>query len=81
MIRELEQSKKWQFIYLGADLENFADAEILGLRHKVSSRKSELKKKFDIVSEHTTLFRMAAPDEDSEFMMKLFIDDLEKEGD
>ena len=81
MIRELEQSKKWQFIYLGTDLDNFADANALGLRHKVSTRKSDLKRKFDAVSENTLRFRIADPDEDKEFMMKMFIDDLEKEGD
>jgi uncharacterized protein YegL len=45
MIQELEQSENWQFIYLGADLDNFADADMLGLRHKVSTKKMDMKKK------------------------------------
>ena len=76
MIRELEQSKNWQFIYLGADLENFADADTLGLRYKVSTRKSNLKQKFEVVSENTIRFRMANPDKDKNEMMEDFMFDL-----
>ncbi|MCK9437623.1 MAG: hypothetical protein M0Q12_10505, partial [Synergistaceae bacterium] len=81
MIGELEQSKNWQFIYLGADLKNFADAETLGLSHKVSSRKSDLKQKFDVIAEHSVKIMMAEPDEDKYKMMKDFVDDLGKEAD
>lgn len=76
MIQELEQSENWQFIYLGADLVNFADADTLGLRHKVFSKKSNLKQKFDVVSDHTIRFRMADPDKDKSNMWNDFIDDL-----
>jgi uncharacterized protein YegL len=76
MIQELEQSENWQFIYLGADQENFADADTLGLRHKVFSKKSNLKQKFDVVSDHTVRFRMADPDKDKSNMWNDFIDDL-----
>jgi uncharacterized protein YegL len=79
MIEELEQGKKWQFIYLGADLDNFADADSLGLRYKVSTRKSDLKRKFDAVSDNTLRFRMADPDEDQSDMWNDFIDDLGKD--
>jgi uncharacterized protein YegL len=81
MIKELEQSENWQFIYLGADLENFADADILGLRHKISSKKIEMKKKFDVISEHTVRFRMANPDKDQNSMWNDFMDDLAKDED
>jgi uncharacterized protein YegL len=79
VIRELERSNKWQFIYLGADLESFADADTLGFSHKASSRKSDLRQNFDVVSEHTSRFRVAEPDEDIEILMKGLIDDLEKD--
>ena len=81
MIQELEQSENWQFIYLGADLENFADADTLGLRHKISSKKIEMKKKFDVISEHTVRFRMANPDKDQNSMWNDFMDDLAKDED
>lgn len=81
MIQELEQSENWQFIYLGTDLENFADADTLGLRHKISSKKIEMKKKFDVISEHTVRFRMANPDKDQNSMWNDFMDDLAKDED
>lgn len=81
MIGELEQSKNWQFIYLGADLKNFADAETLGLNYKVSSRKSDLKQKFDVIAEHSVKIMMAEPSADQYTMMQDFVDDLGKEAD
>ena len=79
MIQELEQSENWQFIYLGADLDNFADADMLGLRHKVSTKKMDMKKKIDVISEHTVRFRMADPDKDQNSMWNDFMDDLGKD--
>ena len=81
MIRELEQTKNWQFIYLGADLDSFADAEALGLSYKVSSRKSNLKQKYGVISEHAVRFRMAEPDADKLAMMGAFMEDLKEEAD
>ncbi len=81
MIQKLEESEKWQFIYLGADLENFADADTLGLRHKVSSKKMDMKKKFDVISDHTVRFRMADSDKDQNSMWNDFMCDLGKDED
>lgn len=81
MIQELEQSENWQFIYLGADLNNFADAEILGLKNKVSSKKIDMRKKFDVISDHSIRFRMADPDKDQNSMWNDFMDDLGKDED
>ncbi|MPN19050.1 hypothetical protein SDC9_166416 [bioreactor metagenome] len=53
MIQELEKNKNWQFINLGTDLNNFADADNLGLRYRASSNKIDLKQKFNVVSEHS----------------------------
>ena len=81
MIQEREQSENWQFIYMGADLDNFADADILGLRHKVSSKKMDMKKKFDVISEHSIRFRMADPDKDQDRMWNDFMCDLGSDED
>ncbi|MCK9437964.1 MAG: VWA domain-containing protein [Synergistaceae bacterium] len=81
MIQELEKSENWQFIYMGADLDNFADADILGLRHKVSSKKMDMKKKFDVISEHSIRFRMADPDKDQDRMWNDFMCDLGSDED
>jgi len=81
MIQELEQSENWQFIYLGADLNNFADAEILGLKNKVSSKKKDMRKKFDVISDHSIRFRMADPDQDQDSMWNDFMCDLGSDED
>ena len=81
MIQELEKSENWQFIYLGADMENFADADTLGLRHKVSSKKMDMKKKFDVISDHSIRFRMADPDKDQKSMWNDFMCDLGSDED
>lgn len=81
MIQELEQSENWQFIYLGADLNNFADAEILGLKNKVTSKKKDMRKKFDVISDHSIRFRMADPDQDQDSMWNDFMCDLGSDED
>jgi hypothetical protein len=81
MIQELEQSENWQFIYLGADLNNFADAEILGLKNKVSSKKKDMRKKFDVISDHSIRFRMADQDKDQNSMWNDFMCDLGSDED
>lgn len=77
MIQELEESENWQFIYLGTDLNNFADADALGVRYQASSNKRDLKRKFGVVSEHSLRFRQVDTNGDKTKMMKAFIDDLE----
>ncbi len=42
LIQEHEQNENWQFIYLGSDLSNFADAEALGFKYQASSYKANL---------------------------------------
>ena len=77
LIQEHEQNENWQFIYLGSDLSNFADAEALGFKYKASSYKANLQQKFNIVSEHAILFRKCNLKEDKEQMMSDFVADLE----
>lgn len=77
LIEKHERNEDWQFIYLGADLSNFSDADDLGIRHRASSRKANLKEKFGKVSEHTAFFRSANLHQDIDLLMKDFIDDLE----
>lgn len=77
LIEEHEQNENWQFIYLGSDLSNFADAEALGFKYKASSYKANLQQKFNIVSEHAILFRKCNLKEDKEQMMSDFVADLE----
>lgn len=77
LISDREKNKKWQFIYLGADLSNFSDADALGIKNKASSGKNNLRNKFNVISEHTIFFRMADPDDYNDEMMEDFMNDLE----
>ena len=82
LIEKHERNEDWQFIYLGANLSSFSDADDLGIRHRASSRKENLKEKFGKVSEHTAYFREAKSLKAnmSSFMDK-FIDDLDDKDD
>ena len=77
LIQGHEKNEDWQFIYLGADLSSFADADDLGIKYRASSRKSNLKQKFEKVSDHTMLFREADLKENRDDLFEKFIDDLE----
>ena len=77
LIQEHEQNENWQFIYLGSDLSNFADAEALGFKYKASSYKANLQQKFNIVSEYAIFFKKCNLKEDKEQMMSDFVADLE----
>lgn len=79
LIEKHEKSESWQFIYLGADLSSFSDADDLGITHRASSRKANLKEKFEKVSEHTVRFRSANLKDDIDYLMQDFMGDLEDE--
>ena len=81
MIEDHEKDENWQFVYLGADLSSFADADDLGIKYRASSRKSNMKEKFDVVSNHTVLFRKADLNENRDSLFENFMDDLEDEED
>ncbi len=76
LIEKHERNEDWQFIYLGADISSFSDADDLGIRHKASSRKVNLKEKFGKVSEHTAFFRSANLHKDMDYLMKDLMSDL-----
>lgn len=78
MIEKHERNEDWQFIYLGANLSSFSDADDLGIRHRASSSKENLKEKFGKVSEHTAYFREAKSlKANMSYFMDKFIDDLD----
>ena len=79
LIAEHEKSEKWQFVYMGADLSNFADADKLGIKYKASSQKSNLNEKFSKIAKHTTLFRSANLNENWDSIFENFMDDLDDE--
>lgn len=76
LIQEHEQNEDWQFIYLGADFTNFADADSLGIKYRTSSRKKSMKKSFSVISDYAGLFRSADLEGNMNFMMNDLIEDL-----
>ncbi len=52
-----EELLKWNFIYLGCGLNDFSDAELLGIQHQASSRKEHLMEKWDNLSEYSVRYR------------------------
>lgn len=46
-----EQQLHWQFIYLGADLNNFDDAQQLGISNRISFDKKNMQQKFESMAD------------------------------
>lgn len=51
-----EKMLNWQFIFLGADLKNFTDAEQLGMSKQISFRKRNIASKFDTIADAGILY-------------------------
>lgn len=58
LISTHESMLGWDVVFLGADLTDLGDAEAIGVKHKVSSRKANLKSSFDSVSDFSTKYCM-----------------------
>ncbi len=46
-----EKQLNWKFIYLGADLNNFDDANQLGISNHIAFKKENMSMKFDCIAE------------------------------
>ena len=57
----------WEFVYLGADLEDFSDADRLGMQ-SASFRKKDLQQVFEVLNEESTYFRLKNISEDKASM-------------
>lgn len=49
-IQTHEKMLNWNFIYLGADIDNFADADLLGFENRISYQKKNMYSKFDRIA-------------------------------
>lgn len=58
-----ERLLNWKFIYLGADLNNFADAEQLGINNHIVFKKKNMSSKFDRIAEAGISYCLASPEE------------------
>ncbi|MFZ4413809.1 MAG: vWA domain-containing protein [Bacteroidales bacterium] len=73
LIATHEDLLKWYFVYLGSGLNDFSDADHLGLKYRATSQKINLQSNFNSVAESTVLFRRCDDnnmDETISFLMK-----------
>lgn len=69
-----EKMLNWQFIYLGADLDNFADAVSLNISKHIRFSKKNMSSKFDTIADAGIMYSMSRAEEmDTDKLM----DDLE----
>lgn len=78
MIATYEQQMNWDFIYMGADLENFADADTLGLTYKTNFSKNDIHQVFDHISEESINFRKQMYLKNSKLMAEKIVEKTKK---
>lgn len=77
MIASHENLLNWKFIYLGTGLSDFIDADLIGMKYRASSRKDNLKSKFDNVAESTIRYRRMDSSNDLNENIKVLMNILE----
>lgn len=80
LIATHENLLNWSFVYLGAGLKDFTDADLLGLNYRVNNETPSWNKVFNSVSESTVHFRFAKPTENDQIMKDLVSDLNDKEN-
>lgn len=78
MIATHEKQLNWEFIYLGADLDSFSDADTIGLQYQSSVSKTELSRVFESISEESANYRKKKYGDDSKKMMEKIIEKTNK---
>lgn len=74
MINTHERLMNWRFIFIGADLDNFDDAHDLGIRFKISTKKTELRE--DMSTFNNMVFSLADSDQDIDDSLKELTDEM-----
>jgi uncharacterized protein YegL len=75
MISTHEDLLKWNFIFLGSGLEDFKDAESLGLKYRANAPAYKLKSNINHVAESSIMFCMS-PDTDEKEIIENLVSDL-----
>lgn len=73
-----EQHMNWEFIYMGADLDNFSDAENLGFHNRTEIDKNDMRTVFNSISEESLNYRKQKNSTDSNSMLKNIIEKSKK---
>lgn len=74
MISSHEELMGWNFIFLGSELDSFADADIMGTRYRANTPKKMFRKAMDSVSEYSLLFSYADKEDEKTVIENLMID-------
>ncbi len=80
LIASHEKLMNWSFIYLGANLSNFDDADQLDIRQTAYASKEKMGEKFHAISEASIMYRMkGSKNFNHDILFKLMEDLDEKE--
>lgn len=69
-----EELLNWSFIFLGSGLEDFSDAEALGIKYQAKAHANKLKSKIERISESSMMYCMSSGIDE-----KVMLDDLVKD--
>ncbi len=70
-----EELLHWSFIFLGSGLDNFQDAEAMGIKNRANAPAWKLKKNIDHVAESSIMFCMS-PETDEKEIIENLVSDL-----
>lgn len=73
-----EELLNWSFIFLGSGLDNFQDAEAMGIKNRANAPAWKLKKNIDHVAESSILYCMSSEMDEKEIIEDL-VSDLNNE--
>lgn len=74
LIATHENLLNWGFVYLGAGLKDFTDADLLGLKNRVNNETPSWKRVFNSVAETCIRYRQSNPKENDDIMADLVSD-------
>lgn len=75
-----QELMKWEVVFLGAGLDNFVDAESLGVKNRGASTKASLAHDFDAISEYSSVMRCKRPEVEEQYSLDLMMSKLNKMG-
>ena len=77
-IRVHEVEMKWSFVFLGSDLDNFSDADAMGINNRTYSSKEKMRDSFDSLSNSSCIYKRKSFKDENQFMEDLMSDLKEK---
>lgn len=78
-VRMHEEEMNWSFVFLGSELQNFRDADDLGIKNRAYSSKEKMRDSFDSLSNSSWRYKRSMYLSEKHFMDDL-TEDLNKAG-